>query len=284
MTESQTSQLLFESSLVRVYDVVCRTPRSGYSALMFNSGTQIGLPRRGVFVMERRGEPVVVDTNSALVLGPDDEYRVRHPTNDGDEGTVVVLPPHLVEEAIGGAGGRLGSLRPRDHLAICLITRALRDRDPDQLEAEDATFLLIASLSHVFAGPTSANRLGLAQQRRVEHARALLASSPTTHWDLGSLSRVLHCSPFYLARQFRATTGETISRYVLRLRLGIAVERLADGERDIASLAVDTGFAHHSHFSARFRSVFGITPTHARDMLTKRNLDELRAVVNRMSL
>jgi hypothetical protein len=27
-----------------------------------------------------------------------------------------------------------------------------------------------------------------------------------------------------------------------------------------------------------------ITPTHARDMLTKRNLDELRAAVNRMSL
>src|SRR5439155_81056 len=131
--------------------------------------------RRGVFVLERRGEPVVVDTNTALVLGPDDEYRVRHPTGDGDEGTVVVLPPHLVEEAIGGVGGRLGSLRPRDHLAICLVTRALRDRDPDQLEAEDATFLLLASLSRAFAGPTGEDPLGLAQRLRVEQARALLA-------------------------------------------------------------------------------------------------------------
>jgi AraC family transcriptional regulator len=277
MTESQTSRLLVESPLVRVYDVVCRTPRSGYGPLMFNSVTQIGLPRRGVFVMERRGEPVVIDTNTALVLGPDDEYRVRHPSGGGDEGTVVVLPPHLVEQAIGGTGGRLGSLRPRDHLAICLVTRALRDRDPDQLEAEDATLLLVASLSRAFAGPTVKNRLGLAQRLRVERARALLASSPTTRWALGSLGRVLRCSPFHLARQFRTATGETISRYVLRLRLGIAVERLADGERDIASLAVDIGFTHHSHFSARFRSVFGITPTQARDMLATRNLEELRA-------
>ena len=89
----------------------------------------------------------------------------------------------------------------------------------------------------------------------------------------------MRCSPFHLARQFRAATGETISRYLLRLRLGAAVERLAEGERDIAALAIDIGFAHHSHFSARFRMAFGITPTLARDMLTKRKLDEFRAVV-----
>jgi AraC family transcriptional regulator len=282
MVESQSSRLLVESPLVLVYDVVCRTPRSGYGAFMLNSVTQIGLPRRGLFVMERRGEPVTVDTNTALVLGPDDEYRVGHPTGDGDEGTVLVLPPHLVEEAIGGVGGRVGRLRPRDQLAIYLVTRALRDRDPDRLEAEDATFLLLASLSGAFAGPTGENHLGLAQRRRVEQTRALLASSPATAWDLGSLGRVLRCSPFHLARQFHAATGETISRYVLRLRLSIAVERLANGERDIASLAVDTGFTHHSHFSARFRSVFGMTPSQARDMLAKRNLDEMRAVVNRL--
>src|SRR6266516_7761707 len=142
MVESQSSHLLVDSPLARVYDVVCRTPRSGYGAFMFNTVTQIGLPRRGVFVMERRGEPVIVDTNTALVLGPDDEYRVGHPTSDGDEGTGLVLPPHLVEEAIGGARGRAGRLCPRDQLAICLGTRVLRDRDPDRLEAEDATFLL----------------------------------------------------------------------------------------------------------------------------------------------
>ena len=101
-------------------------------------------------------------------------------------------------------------------------------------------------------------------------------------WDLGTLGRALRCSPFHLARQFRAATGETISRYLLRLRLGAAVERLAEGERDLAAPATDMGFAHHSHFSARFRGTFGITPTQARDMLTKRKLDELRAVITRV--
>ena len=48
---------------------------------------------------------------------------------------------------------------------------------------------------------------------------------------------------------------------------------------DVAALAVETGFSHHSHFSARFRGAFGITPTEAREILTQRKLEELRAVL-----
>src|SRR6266487_199140 len=93
MADRQSSRLLVETPLARVYDVVCRTPRSGYGALMFNSVTQIGLPRRGVFIMERCGEPVVVDTNTALVLGPDDEYRVGHPRATEMTEPSSCLPP-----------------------------------------------------------------------------------------------------------------------------------------------------------------------------------------------
>ena len=281
MAATQTDYLLLDSPVARVYDIVCREPRSPYGPMMLNAVTQIGLPRRGVFMMERRGEPIVVDTTTALVLGPDDEYRVGHPSGGGDDGTVLVLPPHLVEDAIGGIEGRVGSLSPRDHLAVCLVTRALSDGDPDQLEAEEATLLLLASVSRAFVDQTSDDHLGPAQRLRVGQARTLLASSPATRWSLNSLAQALRCSPFHLARQFRAVTGETVSRYVLRLRLAVAVERLADGERNLATLAVETGFAHHSHFSARFRGVFGMTPARAREILTKGKLAELRVIVNR---
>ena len=76
-------------------------------------------------------------------------------------------------------------------------------------------------------------------------------------------------------------TGETISRYVLHLRLGLALERLADGERDITALALDLGFAHHSHFSARFHRTFGLTPREARRMLRTGKLDDLRRVYSK---
>jgi len=280
MPEDQSSLLLLQCSLGRVYDVVCRAPRSGYGTRMLNEVIQIGLPRRGVFLLEPRGQTTVSDTTTVLMLGPDDEYRVAHPTGDGDEGTVLALPPDLVEDTIGRIEGRIGTLRPRDHLVVWIVSRALREPAQDQLEAEEATLQLLSVLSRAFADTENADRrLGPGQRLRVERARALLAGAPTDRWNLGALGRALHCSPFHLARQFRAATGETISRYVLRLRLGVALERLARGERDIGALAVETGFSHHSHFSARFRSVFGITPTVAREILTRRRFDAARAVL-----
>jgi AraC-like DNA-binding protein len=280
MAEGQSSMLLLESSFGRVYDVVCRAPRSGFGTLMLNEIVQIGLPRRGVFLLERRGEPSVIDTSSVVVLGSGDEYRVGHPTSDGDDGMVLSLAPGLIEDAIGIPKGRIGHLLPRDNLAMWIVHRALRGAATEQLGAEEALLHLLSVLSRALAD-TRGNRTppGPGQRLRIEQARALLASEPTQRWNLGALGHALHCSPFHLARQFRVVTGETISRYVLRLRLGMALDRLANGERDIATLAVETGFTHHSHFSARFRNVFGMTPTQAREILTRRTFEEAWAVL-----
>ena len=170
---------------------------------------QIALPRRGVFIVQSRGETVVVDTNTALLFGLDEEYRVSHPTDGGDACTVLVLPPDLLEETVGDIAGGQRGVRPLDHLAVCLVTRALREPAADQLDAEDAALLLLSSLSRAFAEQATdeGSCLGPAQRLRVEQARALLASSPAARWDLSTLGGALGCSPFHLARQFRNMAG-----------------------------------------------------------------------------
>jgi hypothetical protein len=60
---------LFESPLVRVFDVCCRAARSGRGAEEFSGVAQVVLPRRGVFVVDRGQEQVVIDVNTALILG-----------------------------------------------------------------------------------------------------------------------------------------------------------------------------------------------------------------------
>ena len=46
------------------------------------------------------------------------------------------------------------------------------------------------------------------------------------------------------------------------------LERIAGGETNLARLAAELGFAHHSHFTARFRSVFHTTPSEVRRIVT----------------
>jgi AraC family transcriptional regulator len=152
-------------------------------------------------------------------------------------------------------------MRPSDQLALLLIRQSGGD-ELVQLEREELCILLLRNLGDALSHSTcDESGLGPAQHLRVERARALLASDPARSWNLAAVARGVDCSPFHFARQFRSITGETIARYLLRLRLALALERLAEGEDDLRRrLARDLGFAHHSHLSARFRTVFGLTP------------------------
>jgi AraC-like DNA-binding protein len=221
------------------------------------------LPRRGVFAVHRRGDPVVADGNSALVLGADDEYRVSHPGDGGDECTVLAVAPELLEEALGDHRARHGTLRASTQLSTRVLTVVAR-RAVSALAVEEAALLALDAVAADLTGPATTRPA----RRYVHEACALLAADPEAPWRLDALARAVHCSPFHLARQFRAATGETVSRYLLRLRLALAMERMAAGESSLARLAHDLGFAHHSHFSARFRAVFGATPSDVRKIVT----------------
>jgi len=284
--------LLVETPLLEVYDVTCLAHRSGLGGrhtarapLGVSNGDRespavLRLPLRGVLGIEWRGQTVAMDTSTAMFIGVDEEYRINHLVPGQEKAILIILAASLCEDVFGNVEGGVASLRSHDHLGICLAAQALRD-DGDRLEAEELTMTLLGSISPRFTRDPgrTLRRLRPAQLSRIEDVRALLAASPTTRWDLHSIGRTVHCSPFHLSRQFRAVTGETVSRYLLRLRLAEAVGRLANGERDLAVTAVESGFAHHSHFSRRFRAAFGVTPRQARGMLTRHRLQDLRAAL-----
>jgi AraC family transcriptional regulator len=50
----------------------------------------------------------------------------------------------------------------------------------------------------------------------------------------------------------------------LRTRLRAALDRVVGGDGELTAIALDAGFASHSHFTARFRALFGVTPAEQR--------------------
>lgn len=275
------SDLVFDSPLVRVFDVTCHAPKSSCSDEECCSVTQIVVPRRGVFIMHHRGTPIVADANTALIFGVGDTYQVSHPVDGGDQCTVLVPRPELVEDAVGSVEARHGTIDTATQLGVHVLTHTMTTGMTDRLEAEESAVLVLNTLSENFRSSLSLSgqRVSEYQQQRADQVRSLLAGQPTEDWHLESIARAVHCSPFHLARQFRAVTGESIARYLLRLRLALALDRLTQGETDLARLAAELGFAHHSHFSARFRSVFGTTPTAVRNTLTKRSFQQMSKIV-----
>ena len=80
-----------------------------------------------------------------------------------------------------------------------------------------------------------------------------------------SLERLAHVacfSPFHFHRIFSAMMGETLQRFIQRLRLERAASQLLTHEkRSVTEIALDTGFASSATFARAFKSEFGMSAT-----------------------
>jgi AraC family transcriptional regulator len=279
---------LFEGTVVRLYDVTCRAKESAPAKEEHTLTTQVILPLRGCFEVHRGRDVTVADPVSAVIFRAGDDHRIGHPAPDGDDCVVFALPPESAEDAVGsnGIAGIAGLVEPDVRSRLHGVRAALRNGAVDQLEAEEEGLDLLRSILRGLPPGEGSGRgaLGRTQRSTVERTRALLASRPAERWRLDQIAREVLISPWHLARLFRTATGESISGYLLRLRLGLALDRLAGGERDLATLSLELGFAHHSHFSARFRAMFGVTPSAFRGSLSHDGLARSRTIVTAAGL
>lgn len=219
--------------------------------------------------------PSTVDATQVVLHDPRRPYRRRLVDPRGDRCTFLALRPDVFSELSAGRGhdpaALLRTVRApsdaRSVLGVGVLRRAVRTDRLDPLELETA--LLDAAAAALPVGERHDARTATtpaarrAHARLVEDARAWIGVHHAEAWQLDDVARAVASSPFHLHRVFRATTGTTIQRYrdALRLRSGLA--RVLDGE-SISTVALDVGYASHSHFTARFRRDFGVTPSAVR--------------------
>jgi AraC family transcriptional regulator len=138
----------------------------------------------------------------------------------------------------------------------------LRSGDPpDALAVEEEVLLLLADVLRdgaAAAPPVDGEAADVAERARVE-----LGARCAEDLSLAALARAVGVSRSRLCRAFRRATGTTLHAYRDGLRLRRALEALP-GCSDLTALALDLGYASHSHFGARFRRAFGMTPSEAR--------------------
>lgn len=94
--------------------------------------------------------------------------------------------------------------------------------------------------------------------RVMDHIERHLAEPMT----LEELARVAAFSPYHFHRIFSAITGETLARFIGRLRLERAAAHLvAYPDRSITEVAYDNGFSSPSAFSRAFKAHYGFSAT-----------------------
>ncbi len=89
-------------------------------------------------------------------------------------------------------------------------------------------------------------------------------STTQRNLSLSDVGQAVGASPAYLTDVFRREEGVALHQYLTHLRLARALAELPHAD-DLTVLALDLGFSSHSHFSAVFRRVFGLTPSRFRE-------------------
>ena len=142
----------------------------------------------------------------------------------------------------------------------------------DRLAASEHTLRALRLLVRRYARLTRARPAeGDAGSRLVADSAAVLRARLVGPPSIDELAELAGCSPFALIRAFRRHVGLPPHAYLTQCRIDRARDLLVGGA-DVASTAVEVGFADQAHLTRHFRRHVGVPP--ARFARERKNVQE----------
>jgi AraC family transcriptional regulator len=235
------------------------------------------LPSRAVQIAQERRRTVVANPNVAMFYNPGTAYRRGLLDPRGDLCHYVALELPVWRELLAHHDEEYfryprGPVRPELKLVFDLLLARLQAGRADELQVEE-TLLSLASALVVDA----AAQEGRARPQRpveedhleaVRELEQVLSLRFREALTLQQLAACVGLSAYHAARLFRRFTGCTLHAYRDRLRLCASLPELA-GPGRLDAVALDLGYASHSHFTDRFRRIFGLSPSAVRERLAE---------------
>jgi AraC family transcriptional regulator len=257
------------TSTVGVWNVTCPGRIRDLTDEECATSTHLIFPYRGLYLHHVGRRHFVAEPNQVLFANQGEPYRVSHPVGGGDATLSIKMEPQTLLELSPAE-----HLHPKGHVAFdrsgvrvdartqqlaATLRQRLHHGTVDAMEAEEMTVELVR---HAL-GAKNWNMLGdtgSRPRRLIAQVKLLLSSDLGRRWTLGEVAGWAGVSPVYLTQAFKRFEDVPLYRYHLRLRLARALDLLGEYD-DLTRLALDLGFTSHSHFTAAFRKVYGLTPS-----------------------
>lgn len=250
--------------------VTCRDDHARWSSPETRDGYNLVLVRRGRF--RRRADGISADIDPVLgyVGVPGAEEQFAHPAG-GDTCTWIRLEPQLWATLAGAPAPLARStfyVHPHLDLSHRRVLTATRTGDLGYALTEQLLNLFSGVLQQITAGPAPAcSGMRHADRTAVTAARAAIQADHPAAQALMPLAAMLSISPFRLSRAFSTEMGVSLTRYRNNERLKRVLDRLEEGEDNLAVLAADLQFADQAHLCRTVRQHLGHTPTALRRLL-----------------
>ncbi len=255
---------LFRGESVCVRDFVCSAGPDDKPFTEMHESYRLAYVRRGSFGCSTQGRSHELVAGSLMIGEPGQEYRCTHEHHDGgDECLSVQVSTELIE-SLGGEreDWRGGCLPPLPELMVYGELAQAAAGGASDVGVDEAALMLAARFVRKSASPAkkfSVNPRALDRRRAVEAALWLDANAAEPV-NLEAAAKQAGCSAFHFLRVFGRVLGVTPHQYVVRARLRRAAKLLAERERPVTEVALESGFADLSNFVRTFHRAAGVSP------------------------
>jgi AraC-like DNA-binding protein len=303
----------FEINLTSVERILRRTPLIGVGEYrcpvdhpqFAGGGPQkcpyIAFSRSSVRLIPNRGPPEVCTPNTVNLYDVGDGYTRHAVSKEGAICDWIAVAPELLREIadyINPAANdsshvfsrAVAPIAPRTFIAQRTFFSAVQQNATiSQLEIEEHAIRLVehvveetARFSRELASSRAESNRAVAARRleMIEETKCILAREYWHQFSVAELARRVHCSPGYLSRSFSKVSGFTLHGYQQQLRLRAALQLLCESRFNGSGIALQLGFANHSHFSDVFKAKFGVTPTQFAKSCSAASLEAMQSLLD----
>jgi AraC-like DNA-binding protein/mannose-6-phosphate isomerase-like protein (cupin superfamily) len=247
--------------------------------------------KKGRASFEINGEPVPVGPNDIIIIKPEQYHKFIVESESGCEFIVLNFKfenrakeeysevslhdfLHFVQSRETGAYISLKVSQKNE--IITLLNRILRERQSNDIESDFLSHLLVLEL---FALLSRALRMEWESNFREKSPklRELIRISANyihNHFErdisLEDIARYVFLSPGYFIRAFKEETGLSPISYLIKVRIGRAMELLAETNDKVVDIALSVGFSNQQRFNEMFKKLVHMTPTQYRKSVNKR--------------
>ena len=233
----------------------------------------IGTTDSGIQVFDYRGAARASRPGQVVVLHPDEVHDGRAGTKDGFGYRIVYVEPSHISDAVRVICGRPHPLPfVREPVATnTQLARVVHDAFQSDLVPLAADTVIVDLAERLLAaeprggGPPVPRRIDVPA---IERARQFLDAERTRVVHSTELEAITGLTRYEVARQFRLMLGTSPHRYLLGRRLELARQRMR-GDRSLADVAYEAGFADQAHFTRTFKAAFGLTPARYRALSSR---------------
>ncbi|GJM06034.1 MAG: hypothetical protein DHS20C09_20300 [marine bacterium B5-7] len=263
--------ILFQTELIEIGVFAVNPHEPSFLETGFVSSPIIVFPKNSIWIQHDGSEPFVADPTLVNFYNKGQSYR---------------------RFAINQAGDYCHWFRISDELLSAVVAKDKRHFKLENMHCPATVFLqhlqilkqlsskknamasevklrieeqVLAMFQTLLSQPDMADSLFSRQQQKhkllVERVKESIQADLSINLSLQQLSALHHTSPFHLSRVFKAINGYGINQYRTQQRLRSLALEIQQHEIDLVDLAFDYGFSSHSHMSASFKQVFGLTPS-----------------------